>query len=445
MEDTKTVVDSRARIVGLWAILGALVTALVLLLVGVRSWSVLGGVLVAPILVVVSIPAFRRQAQREGDAGVFVLLLAALGVKLAGSVARYLVAFSVYGGVADAAAYHRWGVRLAGGFWHGTFDTGLQGLTGTNFLRFLTGLVYTMIGPSRLGGFLVFSWLGFIGLFLFYRAFVTAVPEGRRRTYALLIFFVPSLVYWPSSIGKEAWMMLALGLCAFGAAKVLSGAIRSGIAPLGIGLWFAWLVRPHVAGLMAIALAGAFLLKRSSSQMRLLAPLGKAVAFAGLVTIAVLLVGETDRFLKDSGFRPQRGITAVLTSVQERTEQGGSSFAPSVFESPARAPVAVVTVLFRPLIVDAHNVQALVSGIEGTFLLLFCLVRYRWILTAVGSVRRQPYVAFAIAYTGLFVVAFSSVANFGLLARERTQLLPLFLVLLTIPPPDVRDAEPIVR
>jgi hypothetical protein len=45
----------------------------------------------------------------------------------------------------------------------------------------------------------------------------------------------------------------------------------------------------------------------------------------------------------------------------------------------------------------------------------------------------------------MFIVGFSAVANFGLLARERVQLLPLFLVLLTIPPPDVRDAEPVVR
>ena len=104
-----------------------------------------------------------------------------------------------------------------------------------------------------------------------------------------------------------------------------------------------------------------------------------------------------------------------------------------------------MTVLFRPLIVDAHNVQALISGIEGTFLLLFSVVRYKWILAAIGSIRRQPYVAFAIGYTGLFIVAFSSVANFGLLARERTQLLPFFLVLLTIPPPSVRDREPVLR
>jgi hypothetical protein len=445
VENANTLVESRSRLVGLWVALGGLVTALVLLLAGVRSWSVWGGVFVAPILVVLSIPAFRREAQREGDTTMFVLLLAALGVKLAGSIARYFVAFSVYGGVADAASYHEWGVRLADGFRHGRFDTGLNDLSGTEFIRFFTGFAYTMIGPSRLGGFLLFSWLGFIGLFLFYRAFATAVPEGKRRAYAALVFFLPSLVYWPSSIGKEAWMMLALGLSAFGTAKMLSGAIRGGVVPLGVGLWFAWLVRPHVAGLVAIALAGAFLLKKSSRDMRLLAPLGKAFAFAGLVAIAVVLVLQTDKFLKDSGFRPDRGVTAILTGVQERTEQGGSSFAPSVFESPARAPVAALTVLFRPLIFDAHNVQALISGVEGTFLLVFSLLRYRWILAAIGSVRRQPYVAFAIGYTALFIVAFSSVANFGLLARERTQLLPFFLVLLTIPPPNVRDAEPVVR
>jgi hypothetical protein len=34
-----------------------------------------------------------------------------------------------------------------------------------------------------------------------------------------------------------------------------------------------------------------------------------------------------------------------------------------------------------------------------------------------------------------FVFAFSTIANFGILARERTQLLPFFMVLLAIPVP----------
>jgi hypothetical protein len=49
-------------------------------------------------------------------------------------------------------------------------------------------------------------------------------------------------------------------------------------------------------------------------------------------------------------------------------------------------------------------------------------------------------VAFVLVYSGLFVVAFSSIANFGILARERTQLLPFFLVLLAVPASRPRPA-----
>ena len=42
----------------------------------------------------------------------------------------------------------------------------------------MTGIVYTVTGPSLIGGYLVFSWLGFWGLLLFFRAFQIAVPHG---------------------------------------------------------------------------------------------------------------------------------------------------------------------------------------------------------------------------------------------------------------------------
>jgi hypothetical protein len=76
----------------------------------------------------------------------------------------------------------------------------------------------------------------------------------------------------------------------------------------------------------------------------------------------------------------------------------------------------------------------LLAAIEGTALLVFCLIRYRWGWAAVRSLRRQPYVVFCLVYTILFIAGFSSFANFGLLARERVQLYPLFLVLFSIPP-----------
>jgi hypothetical protein len=36
----------------------------------------------------------------------------------------------------------------------------------------------------------------------------------------------------------------------------------------------------------------------------------------------------------------------------------------------------------------------------------------------------------------MFVIGFSSIANFGLLARQRVQMYPLFLVLLAVRPLD---------
>ena len=120
-----------------------------------------------------------------------------------------------------------------------------------------------------------------------------------------------------------------------------------------------------------------------------------------------------------------------MTDVSDRTAEGGSEFVPSIVDSPARAPLATVTVLFRPFVFETHNLQSLLAAIEGTALMIFCLVRFRWEWAAIRSLRRQPYVVFCLVYSFLFIVAYSSYANFGLLARQRVQLYPLFLVLLS--------------
>ena len=46
-----------------------------------------------------------------------------------------------------------------------------------------------------------------------------------------------------------------------------------------------------------------------------------------------------------------------------------------------------------------------------------------------------PSLVFGFVYTLAFVYAFSALQNFGILARERSQLLPALFVLLCIPKP----------
>jgi len=47
--------------------------------------------------------------------------------------------------------------------------------------------------------------------------------------------------------------------------------------------------------------------------------------------------------------------------------------------------------------------------------------------------RANPYVAFSVFYVLSFVWAFSNIGNFGILARQRVLMLPLFLVVLALP------------
>jgi hypothetical protein len=405
------------------------------------AYGAWGAVLLVPVLVALTLPMLARQSARENDRRLFWILVLALAVKLIGALIRDYVAFDVYGGVADAASYHQWGVELAPQLRQLNFDTILPTLTGTDFIRFFTGLVYAVFGPSRLGGFLFYSWLGFVGLFFFYRAFRIAVPEGRARGYAWLIFFLPSLVFWPSGIGKEAWMMFTLGIAAFGAARILSGATARGLLPFGLGLWLAAIVRPHIAGLMAISMGAAYFLKRPERRLGPIGPIVKTLGLAVLALVAALLVVRADEFLEDSGINTGPGVTSVLEQTAERTSQGGSQFAPSILESPARTPEAVFAVLYRPFLTDATNAQSALAALEGTFVLGLTLVRLRWLLHAFRSMRRVSYVGFAFVYSGLMILALSSIANFGLLVRQRVQLLPLFLVLLLLPPREKTEDE----
>jgi hypothetical protein len=414
------------------ALIGVWVVA-VLTVMDTTGYEKFAPLFIGPILVAVSLPVLSRQAKREGSDTLFWFLVGALVLKLFSAVVREFVAVELYGGSADATAYHAEGVRISERFLAGNFQTELPNLISTNFIRFFTGVVYTLIGTSRLGGYLVYAWLGFWGVFLFYRAFTVAVPEGKERLYARLVFFIPSLLFWPASIGKEAWMIFTLGIAAYGAARILSGATLRGLAGVGLGLWLAALVRPHVAGMIGLALGAAYLIRRPNEKLRQLGPIVKVFFLAALAVIALLLLVRTEKFLEQSGLDTTSG-TSLVGGLERRTGQGGSAFTPSpVIGAPHRLPIAIVTVLFRPFPNEAHNTQAFGTALEGVFLLLFSLVRIRSGFAALGSMRRQPYVAFALLYCGLFIVAFSALANFGLLARERVMLLPFYLVLFCIP------------
>ncbi len=399
------------------------------------SYDIWGAMVVGPILLVVTMPLLLRTSRREADPWMIKLLIVAFLAKMLGTLIRYAVTFEVYAGHADAGGYHGAGRRLAEAFWAGNWDavyqTEVPELVGTEFMRLATGLVYIVTGPTKLGGFLVFSWLSFWGLYFFYRAFRVGVPDGDHRRYAVLLFFLPSLLYWPSSIGKEAWMLFTLGIAAYGVALVLRHR-GGGYLLLAIGLGGTALVRPHITMLTFVALFVAYLLRRRSWRETQLGLLGR-LAGVGVLLLAggLLLTQEASFFNLDDIDRA--AVEQVFERTEDQSARGGSEFASTRPKSPGEYPGAVMTVLFRPFLWETGYAQAAVAAIEGTVLLLLFVMSAHRLAQLPRTMFRVPYVAFAVSYTAMFVFAFSAVSNFGIIARQRTQVLPMILVMLAIP------------
>jgi hypothetical protein len=61
----------------------------------------------------------------------------------------------------------------------------------------------------------LFGLIAFIGSYFWYRALSDAVPFVNRRLFFIFMMFAPSILFWPSSLGKEALMQLGLGAVAW--------------------------------------------------------------------------------------------------------------------------------------------------------------------------------------------------------------------------------------
>ena len=70
----------------------------------------------------------------------------------------------------------------------------------------------------------------------------------------------------------------------------------------------------------------------------------------------------------------------------------------------------------------------LASSAESTLFMVFIALSWRRWRYVPRLLRRYPYLMVALIVILLFVIAFSTIGNFGLLVRQRSTILPLVLV-----------------
>ena len=381
-----------------------------------------------PLLVLLTAPLFILASRTETR---FDLA----GVMATGLALRFIACYYRFTHAADSATYHNAGIELAKSFRQFNFgvDTGSP-VPGTGGMKLVAGVAEVFTNSNVFGTFLLFSFLGFVGCYLLYRAFVTALPDGDHRRYALLIFLWPTLVFWPSSIGKDCWMLLCLGIAAVGAARVLVRR-RGGYGLLVVGSLGGSLVRPHVSLLLLVAFGVALLVGRRQARPGAVTPgsIGKIAGLVVLLVLGAVLATRTADLLNANDISSV-SVGTALSESSARTSQGGSAFVPADPQNPIGYAKAAVTVLFRPFPFETSGFEGIATSAEALFLILLTLASWKRLASIPRRLRSEPYVSLALAYTLMFIFAFGTIGNFGILARERSQLVPFLFVLLCVVP-----------
>ncbi len=396
--------------------------------IGYRAIDFWGAFLIPAILIAIAFPIIHLFASRT-DSSLENLYLLALAAFVPVTYLKYLSNNYVYNG-ADSTTYLVAGKAIASNFWDR--DASLASLIpkgiGTRFTEGLTGIVQVITGRSDLGSFMAFSMFAFVGAVCLVEAARLGLGDRINvRGYAMLVLFLPSMLFWPAGVGKDSWMLLGVGFLALGAAKVLSGRQRiDSVFWLGLGVVTTAAIRPHITLLMlgSFGLALALRRRKVRNTMELFGMLLLVLVIVGLTVFASSRAVELIPTLKDgvSGAQVQLDKTATNTLI------GGSQVDSFRANSPAQYPTALFTVLFRPTLLEAASPQSAMSAIESTALLVFLFLRRRNIMEGLRRLRTLPYLLMALCFCALFAAIWSNVGNLGIIVRQRTMILPFLLL-----------------
>ena len=383
---------------------------------------------IALILFAVSRPIIRRISSSEQNPWLAKVLTFSLLLHLLAVPMQVWVTDHLYGGIADWNQYLNRGAALARSGFNMNYAH-VTGIVGDGMVSILTGVVFRIIGVNQLGVFLIFSWFAFLGLIFFYRAFSLTFTGANTRRYAILLFFLPSLIFWTADVSKEAIMSLSLGLCAYGAAKILARR-RGGFVLLFIGGALGAPVRANELLLLMAGFAVAMLILPAGPRRNL----GGLRRLGSILVLGALLAGSL--FITLHYLLHQSGSLSLNTLAKGNrgaSSPGAVSSAVTYSSNPADFPKDVYVVLFDPIILKAHGSGQRLAALENLIIIGVILSSMRQLRIVIRAAFARPYVMLCAIYSIAFCYAFAALGNLGLITRERTLLLPFLLVILCIP------------
>jgi hypothetical protein len=295
-----------------------------------------------------------------------------------------------------------------------------------NMLR-LVMMVAQLTGPYYHALKVVFAFLGFLGVWLFYRAAVVILGRSFPLAFYALALY-PSILFWSSILGKDPVFLLFIGLYAYGSAVWLARGAAVGLAWAVLGMLLSYLLRSWMAAIEAVPLLIATLVKLFGwAPVALAIVVGIATVGLGTGLPGPLKALEAGALVEIMASRAEgqigQGESGVRLSLAEAQE---------LWQTPQGIALVIFTGLFRPLPFDVTNMLVAVAALENSILLILLVVSAFKYLR--GSFLKSPIVLWALTYSVSWGAAYGLIVltNFGAGMRYRLQVLPFMILLILL-------------
>lgn len=288
---------------------------------------------------------------------------------------------------------------------------------GTAVVDGLTSLLVHGLGFGILSCFLFFNIFGSIGLLAFDGSLQQAVKNKSKflKRLATVIVFLPSVSFWSSAIGKDAISFLAMGLALWAALQ-----LNKRIALMVVAILLMLVVRPHMAGMIVIALAASIMFDSKTSLVkRFLLGCIALVGTAVMVPFALQYAGVSDPSSAEA-------LMEYVETRQSYNMDGGGG----VDIASMSLPMQLFTYMFRPIIFEARSITAMAAALDNLILLyLFIMGGYALIKKKAKNFTENR--KFMWVYVGLaWLVLAMTTANLGIAVRQKWMFAPVLIFLL---------------
>jgi hypothetical protein len=287
---------------------------------------------------------------------------------------------------------------------------------GTDWVTAITFFLVEFLSFSLLSSFLFFNIIGFVGLLFFLNCLkVAAYNKNQFITKVIyIIVFLPSISFWSSSVGKDSISFLAIALAMWAALK-----LNKRLLAMIISIMLMFVVRPHIAGMMLMALTLAVILENYNSTSKKIF-LGTLLFIIALILIQFSLgyVGLNDGFSLEA-------FKAYVELRQSYNMEGDGG----IDISNLSLPEQMFAYMFRPTIFEVNSIFSLAAAIDNLILLLlFVIGGYRILRGARSHLEESRVFMWTYSLIAWMVLAMTT-ANMGIAIRQKWMFAPCLIFL----------------